>query len=503
MTKPDIAWRRTSPIAVLFFLGSALKKLLSNIANLAALAAGAVVLTKQHPQLVFSAVSLGVFLIVGVAVLRYWYFRFKIDGERIRIRQGILRKTELDLRFEQIQGINTEQSLVFRALGLVTVQFDTAGSAGDEGALPGVAPDLVAMLRNRIEIVGRDTDPTAPKVASGDSGDVLVHLSSPDLIRIGITDPSALRVALLGAAFATPFSTHFEGAFRAVVDFVEESLAQLVGLDTIILAIVLVAGALGVVALFVIGSIVAAFLRYGDYELRQEDNAFRSRAGLLTRKEAMVEIAKIQRLRVVQGPPMRWFGHSQLKVHPAGIRNEREASKLSVPFVTDRGLVEIQRRAFAPEGQDLGPVPSASGYVPVSRYAIWPPILWWGVLPALCASIVLSILFGPVGLCCLAWVVLVSLIAWQRWRRWGYRHDDDGIAVRSGFLGYRVDALLFRKAQYVALTQSPVQRRRELAVLRIGLAAGNVSIPFIDLTTARRLRDYILYKAESGEQSWY
>lgn len=499
----DGAWRRTSPIGVLFFLGRALKQLLSSFSNLAALAAGTLVLVKQHPLLAVLAVGVGVFAIVAAAVLRYWFFRFKIDGERIRVRQGVFRKTELDLRFERIQGINTEQSLVFRMLGLMTVRFDTAGSAGDEGALPAVHPDLVALLRQRIDAVRHDAAGTQPTAVLQNSGEVLVHLTSRDLLRVGLTDPSALRVALLGAAFATPLSQAFEGAVTAAAETIEASVTQLVGLGGFVVAVVLLACVLGIVGLFVVGSIVAAFLRFSDYELRQEDNALRSRAGLLTRKETVVEVAKIQRLRVVQGLLMRWLGHSQLQVLPAGVHEEEQTSKLMVPFVADGGLKDIQRRAFAPEGQGLGSVPSAPGYVAVSPYAIWPPVLWCGILPAGFGAVATSILFGPVGLSCLVWVLPVGVVAWQRWRRWGYRHDDDGIVVRSGFLGRRTDALLFRKAQYVALSQSPLQRRRELAGLRIGLAAGNVSIPFIDLETARRLRDYILFKAESSTRPWY
>ena len=499
----DGAWRRTSPIGVLYFLGRALKQLLSSFSNLAALAAGTLVLVKQHPLLAVSAAGVGVFAIVAAALLRYWYFRFTIDGERIRVRQGVFRKTELDLRFERIQGINTEQSLVFRMLGLVTVRFDTAGSAGDEGALPAVRPELVALLRQRIDAARHETGATQSRTVSRDNAEVLVQLTSPDLLRVGLTDPSALRVALLAAAFATPFGTVFEGAVDAAIETIEASVTELVDLGGFVVAVVLLGSLLGIVGLFVLGSIVAAFLRFSDYELRQEHNALRSRAGLLTRKEAVVEVAKIQRLRVVQGLLMRWLGHSQVQILPAGVRIAQQSSKLTVPFVADRGLTEIQRRAFAPEGQGLGTVPSAPDYVAVSPFAIRPVVLWCGVLPAGLGAVATSILFGPAGLWCLVWVLPVTVVAWQRWRRWGYCHDDDGMVVRSGFLGRRTDAFLFRKAQYVALTQSPLQRRRDLAGLRVGLAAGNVSIPFIDLATARRLRDYILFKAESNARPWY
>ena len=74
---------------------------------------------------------------------------------------------------------------------------------------------------------------------------------------------------------------------------------------------------------------------------------------------------------------------------------------------------------------------------------------------------------------------------------------------RSGLLGYRTVALLFRKIQRVTVTQSRYQRRKDLASLRLYTASGSVRIPYIKHAEARQLRDYILYKVESSQQAWH
>ena len=88
-------------------------------------------------------------------MLRYWFFRLRIEEDRILIRQGVLRKTSLDLPLDRVQGINIERSLTDRVLGLVTVMVDTAGSGdqslADEGSA-GAGP--ATQRRDDIESAG-------------------------------------------------------------------------------------------------------------------------------------------------------------------------------------------------------------------------------------------------------------------------------------------------------------------------------------------------------------
>ena len=88
-------------------------------------------------------------------MLRYWFFRLRIEEDRILIRQGVLRKTSLDLPLDRVQGINIERSLTDRVLGLVTVMVDTAGSGDQSLADEGSAgADPATQRRDDIESAG-------------------------------------------------------------------------------------------------------------------------------------------------------------------------------------------------------------------------------------------------------------------------------------------------------------------------------------------------------------
>ena len=498
---PADGWLRTTPLAVFFFLGRMVKSLVSNFANVAASAAGLVILVKQHVGLAAVAVVIGLVVLVALAVLRYWFFQFRVAESGVLIRQGVLRKTQLDIRFDRIQGISTEQSLIYRLLGLVTVRFTTAGAAGDEGHLPAVTPEFVARLRDRVE-----AEPVMPEVPGVGSGEILLRLDGGEVARVGLTDPRVLQFALLGTALMPVFGKAFDEPYELVAQLAARSWAALADLGPLFAVLTVAALFVAIVLVLLLASVVVAVLRYHGYELSQDGSTFRASSGLLTRKDVTVEAGKLQQLIVRQGLVMGWMHRQRLQAFPAGgiadIATDG-TQKLTVPLAGDRTVENLRERVFGSEAPRISVLPCDRRFAAVSPYAIWPPVLWFGVAPAVAASLLLASIFPSVGLWCLGWVVVVGLVAWQRWRRRAYLHDDDALVCRSGFLGYRVDALLFRKVQQVGVSQSPLQRRRGLAALHVHLATGSVTLAFIEHRTARRLRDYILFKTESSRLAWH
>ena len=498
----NAAWRRTAPVAVLFFFGRALRKLVANGSNMLASVAGLLVLLKQHVLLAASAVVLGLLVLAVVATLRYLHFRFKVDDERVLIRQGVVRKTQLDMRFDRIQGINTEQSLVYRMLGLVTIRFDTAGSAANEGYLPAVTPDFADLLRERVD---SEETPSEPVAETHDA--ILLRLDPREVALVGLTNPRMAQALVAGVAVLSFLYQGSREVLDAVFNVAREAVVDIVGLGFLAGLVVAVGAVIGVLLLLILASIVWAFLRYHGFELRQETNALSSHAGLLTRKNVVVEASKIQQLHVVQGLIMRRLQRFRLDAVPATSGNVDASSdaveKLRVPLLNEQQVEEVRRRTIADEGQVMRIAPECDAYLAVSPYFMWPRVLWGGLVPAGVATVVLSAYWGAASLWCLAWIGVSLPLAWQRWRRQAYLHDDDGLASRSGLLAFRVDAFLFRKVQRVTVQQSPLQRRRGLASLSVSLASGNITVPFIDHATARRLRDYMLFKAEANNRPWY
>ena len=537
-------WQRTSPFAVVFFLGATIKTIARNFLQLVA-SIGALAYLFRDSGYNALAISAGVLAIGAVAVLRYWFFRFKLEEDRILIRQGFLKKTALDLPFDRVQGINVERSVIDRLLGLVTVSLDTAGSVGAECRLPAVGTELADWLRTRVDsrrrAVGRGaaaedarrsglpdqqaradgpSQPTSPDHAASrghaaSPGTVLLKLTGADMFRIGLAN----RNVLVAVGALAAFGEVLDRAEEAIVGVFDATTTAVAGFGAFAGAIAVAGLVLALLVLGLVAVIAGAFLRHHDFTLWREGSTYHTRGGLLTQKEVVVESAKIQHLTLSQSVVLRWFGRYRLRAHPVmalptqpgdATRALNLADALEVPLLGGRLAERLRSQVFGGEPDGLTMLPDGTAFIRVSRYYRRALALRVGIPPMLVGTAFLFVGLGPTvawggaaGIGCIAWAMVTGLISVQLWRRRGYMHDDDGLASRSGLIGRKVDAFLFRKAQGVTVTQSPLQRRKALATLHVHLASGNVSVPYIEHDVACLLRDYILYRAESSPERWH
>ena len=534
-------WRRISPFAVVFFVGKTIRNLVRGYVQLVAAFGALAVLIRGTPYAAL-LIPLALLLVVAVAVLRWWFFRFRIEEDRIHIRQGILEKTSVELPFHRIQGISVERSPVDRLLGLVTVSLDTAGSETTEGELPCVKGDLAEEIQTRIGAGMRGRPVEQPEGAQraargvragvGDTADertagdrsrrkVLLRLSAGDMFRIGLgRDNILLAMMLIAAAWRQPRELPYrlaetfgfsEDFVRPALETAEATLARTdaLGENTFTGGIMLTA----LSAVLAIG-VGTAFLRYFGFVLWREGTAYRSRGGLLTQKEVVVETAKIQQLTLSQDLLLRWFQRFRLRVHPAV---DADASAhhdvprvLEVPLLDAPLARELRTSVFGEERDGLILFPKSEQFRRVSPHYIQAHALRLGVVPAVAGALFLIPVTGltkvwasVAGIWCAVWIVCGGLTALQRWRRLGYVYGKDGMASRGGFVGRRVDAFLYRKVQSVTLKRSPIERRNGLATLQVELASDTVTVPYIDHGVAWRLRDHILYTVEASRRRWH
>jgi putative membrane protein len=201
---------------------------------------------------------------------------------------------------------------------------------------------------------------------------------------------------------------------------------------------------------------------------------------------------------------MRWFGRYRLSGRQARSSQQQGKDKnFIIPIVTAVQADHLREILLEPEGDDLMQIPTNPDFIRISPHYMRTRFLLISLLPSVAGVAVFANLIGPASLVFLLWLLMSGTLIYQNWRRSGYRCGDEGLVRRSGLLGYRSVALLYRKVQRVTVTQSQYQRRKDLANLRVYMASGSVRIPFIDHGTARQLRDYILYKVETSQKAWH
>lgn len=527
-------WRRTSPFAILFFAGNIVKSVARAMIQGALIPLIATIpLVRDNPGIlgVLFLVLLAVLLLPFVAGTVQWIcFRFRIADDRLLIRKGVLKKTALDLPYERVQGINVRRSPVDRLFGLVTVTLDTSGSVQAEGKLPSIKAEVARRLQRSVAALR----PVAgdPAAGEGDSetagtsgpavetGRTLLRLGPTDMVRIGLASRNFIFVAALVGVLTDLLQPGdlLDPVLEAIEAGVNSAASAFTGLGALAqwgLAAALVASIAGVALLL---TVTAAFLRHHNFTLGHDDGRFRSRAGLLTQREVVVEAPKIQQLTVSQGLVLRWMRRYRLYALPAGAASPEvgRASVLDVPDVLevpllgDRLADDLRALIFARESTTIPVLPGSSGFKRVSPYYVRALALRYGlVLAAVFGTLVLLASAGRFAgtSTILFWwaasIPVAALAAWQRWRRQGYVYDRDGLASRSGFLGSGVKAFLMRKVQSATVRQSPLQRRKGLATLQVQLACGRIAVPYIDRREACALRDYILYRVESSRRRWH
>ncbi len=493
-------WQRTSPLAVIFFFGKLLKLIAQNAWQ--SLAPFAAFVFAYEGELVTKIVIgiIAFFVIsISISVLNYWYFRFQVLDDSILIRQGVVRKSQLDIKFDRIQGINTQQNIVFRYFGLVTVNLDTAGSSGNEGNLPAVSREFADSLRSMIGAMRRSG--TEVPAAATPEAEPLLSLDARDVIRIGLSD----RRALIVFAVLSPLIERMDdNVYKVAANYVDDAIGGAWQTSFAAGAVFFTAAAIAVMILLALISIAAAFLRYHKFQLFLEGDTLRSHGGLLTSHEVSMNLGKIQTLRLEQGIVMRWFGRYRLSGRQARSSEKQGQNKnFIIPIVTATQANHLREILLAPEGDELMQIPTSPEFIPISPYYMRTRFLLLSLLPTVAGLTVFWNLIGPASLAFVFWLLISGLLIYQNWQRGGYHCSREGFVRRSGLLGYRSVALLYRKVQRITVTQSRYQRRKDLASLRVYMASGSVRIPYIGHATARRLRDYILYKVESSQQAWH
>lgn len=501
MNTPSRAkWQRTSPFAILFFVGKIIRIIAKNAWQ--SIAPLFVYISVGQEDLVTKLVIGGIAAALAIAigsVLSWLFFRYQILSDSVLIRSGVIKKKQLDIKFDRIQGVNTQQNPVYRLLNLVTVSFDTAGSSGSEGNLPAVTREFAQDLRQRIKGAGaahideQDNDSAAQAP--------LIKLDWRDMIRIGLADRRALIVFALIGPLAEQMGEKIEGYIEQALTSAAFGATQ-IGLSTgVFIAIALV---LVTFFLFAIISVAAAFLRYHNFELYLDGRTLRSHGGLLTRHEHSMDLEKIQTLRLEQGIVQNWLNRFKLTARQAISGRKQGSQKMfTIPVVTAEQADILRPLLYGDEAGRLSQDPRNQSFLSVSRYYMRSKILFIGLLPALLFALFFFGEIGKVGLVALLWLPLVAALSWRNWQRAGYHFDKDEIVRRSGLLGFRTVGLLFRKVQRVTVTQSRYQRRKGLASLRLHMASGRVSIPYIEHAQAQQLRDYILYRVESSQKAWH
>ncbi|GAH36765.1 unnamed protein product, partial [marine sediment metagenome] len=193
MSAPTAEWRRLSPRMLLVHpVHEVLRQL--------PLLIGSFVLGRATNNPFWSLVGLA--LIVGLGVARWFTTTYRIDADEVQLRTGVLRRSALTVPRNRIRSVQTDARLLHRLLGLTVLRVSTGQETKGDNAFELDAVDVGQVSQLRGLLLSRSTEP-APAAEAVTPGQVVLARWAPSWLRYSPLSFSGLAmiVAAVGLAY--------------------------------------------------------------------------------------------------------------------------------------------------------------------------------------------------------------------------------------------------------------------------------------------------------------
>ncbi|MFT4246562.1 MAG: PH domain-containing protein [Pseudomonas sp.] len=472
--------QRLHPLSWLFVLQQQLRQFLIPILALALFGGRG----ERHEWANQFATLIVVCVLVGVSILRYLTYRYRIGSDGVAIRSGWLQRSRRDIPFARIHNVVVHQSPLHRLFGVAEVRLESAGGHKPEAQMRVLRLEQALALERQVRHRG--------EAAAGDAGpppgDALLVLPSAEIVRLGLISNRGMVV--VAAAFGLLYQMfpqrqvsrfiqhHGEQAYRYA-----EQLHPGMQATALFAAIALIA----VLAVMRLLSVALALLQYHGFRLSESQRRLIVERGLLARLRTSVARRRIQAWTLQEGVLHRLFGRRHLRVDTAVSESHGEegrALKELAPIATPQACDTLVRRLLP--GVQWPP----PRWQPVATHCWWRlclPSLW--LLPL---AAVLYLRFGAWSLLVLAWWPWSVFKASRQVRRMGYALDERLVAVRGGWWTRWWRFAEIDKLQALQLVRSPLDRLTGTATLWLDTAGAGGGLPplrlrFVPLAQAQAL----------------
>ncbi|MEM6931827.1 MAG: PH domain-containing protein, partial [Myxococcota bacterium] len=312
-----------------------------------------------------------------------------------------------------------------------------------------------------------------------DVGEIVVSNGVRELLTFGAT---AMRFSGIAVLLGLVIDAVAIGpAAPAQVEATEGFLSGLGGLALLV--------ALGSGA-WLVGTLSAVANHHG-FTLRRTPAALVAAQGLLTTRQAVLRLSKVQVVSIIEPWLRRWFGFASVTIETAAAREGGEGIQQSEAMVPYARPVDVDKVVEAAMPQVQGFRSAQLTLTPPHRLAL---------VRSLAASVTQSGLFAaavgwwffPYGLLALLTVPIAIASAVLDHRYQGWSLDDKLIVSRRGYLDRRTWLLSRDKIQATAVVQGPILRRYGLGILQVRVAGSVVSLPAMRFEEATGLQARLL-----------
>jgi putative membrane protein len=494
-------WHRLSVLSVIFFIGKTITHLVKDA--LPAMAPLLVIaFTSDNKIWVMSLIAIGaVTLTLISSFLQFWFFQFKVEKNRVLINDGVFKKNHRIIQFDRIQNINVLQPLYFRPFELVTLQIETAGAKGNEADLAGLPSDYAEHLRHEVlqyQTVHQATTKESDVGLSLDEPPAIATAGLLDLVKYGVSSNGIFWFFVVIAPLVG-MGEKLIGQWINKDDF--NQLASTLG-GGVTGTVLMVSGlVVSVIFLMLFFSIIGAIFRYFKYQLTLNRQTLKRSSGLLTNYQESLKLAKIQAVISQTNFIGNWLKVVNLTLGQISNSQKNQQAKKSLFVVPARTRAQDQELKNLLLDSYPNDIPTQG----ISRRYINKTVMLKLFIPSSLLCIPAYFASGTAWVFLLPFLVSLLLLPLviKRWKAYRFGMKNGYGKFERGLFGFRHIVFPLHKVQKVEVRQSPIQRRKNLATLKIYLASNRIQMQYISLNQANHWMRKIMQYVQTTKGAWY
>ena len=445
------------------------------------------------------AIVVVVLLTLIYSILVYKRFVFYIEEGEFIIEKGLFNREKIAVPFERIQSVHIDQNVVQRALKVVGLKIDTAGSGTKELEIVAL-PDTFARSIQEYLIEKKNLRTDEGQIQEGEQNvkgrseplkEPIISLKAIDVLKVGLTE-NHLKTSL--ALFALINGYYWQSQdffFTLFQDYVTEGEEFVLAKWLMVLPLLL----LSLLVISIVLSVVMSFLKYHRLQFFLGLKEVVNVSGLLKRVEYQIPISKIQYLKYSSNPLRKLLGIKTLVVKQASSIASSDKQSLMIPGCKQAQLDAVVRNFFPELGQSSLLTFKANPYLKIQM------VLFFSVLPSIFIGVLSLLNINFLFLAILVFVVsLPFCLKYAANMRLAL--NSEVMQLQKGWIFPKTEILKFYKLQSVAIKQNVFQKRRNTAHIDFYTAAGSLRMWQLDADVAAELYNYLLYKIESSNAKW-
>ena len=252
----------------------------------------------------------GILLIIVVGIFDYFLKSYEVRDGTFIYTTGIINKKVKNINLENIQSIDTSSNILYQSFDLLSVDINLVG---DNIKIKPLKKDVALFLIEILNKIRKSEECTFLEEEK-------VEIAQKEILKLSVKDLAfygLLRVrffAALGLILA--FNDKIRDVFKYILGneayfdkLLQENAKSVIGDIKVLILII------GIfMILVVIASIIHTIVKYYNFVLTTKENNLLCKYGLLNKKSLIIDIDRIQSVKLIYPLRYRFFGLAKLSV---------------------------------------------------------------------------------------------------------------------------------------------------------------------------------------------